>query len=156
MPVFPPEILANVPGREVEWSPRQWSVIVWNADHTQALCHAKIVIRLGWHNQQDLRVGGIGGVMTHPDHRKRGCATAALTRCIEFFRELTDIDVGLLVCEPTLLPFYARRGWQEFTGDLLVTQQGKAETFTIMKPMTFPIRRQIDPWGTIDLLGPPW
>jgi aminoglycoside 2'-N-acetyltransferase I len=154
--VYPPEVVASLPGREIEWSPRQWSVIVWNDDHTEALGHAKIVIRLGRHNEQDLRIGGIGGVMTHPVHRRQGCASAALARCIEFFREDTEIDLGLLVCEPTLLPFYSRRGWRQFSGKLLVTQKGKTEEFTFNNTMTFPIRRQDDPSGIIDLLGPPW
>lgn len=154
--VFPPEVMENLPGRTIEWSPRQWSVIVWNDDRTQALGHAKIVVRLGRYNGQDLRIGGIGGVMTHPLHRRRGYASAALSRCLEFFRDGVEIDVGLLVCEPALLPFYSRKGWREFTGKLLVTQRGNPEIFTFNTPMTFPIRCQIAPSGTIDLLGPPW
>ena len=154
--VYPPDVVATWPGRAIEWSPRQWSVIVWNDDHSQALCHAGIVIRLGRHNEQDLRIGGIGGVMTHPAHRRRGIASAAISRCIEFFRDESEIEVGLLVCKPELLSFYSGMGWRVFSGNLVVTQRGKPETFTFNRSMTYPIRRPDELSGTIDLLGPPW
>lgn len=154
--VYPPDVVANWPGRTIEWSRRQWSVVVWNDDHTQALCHAGLVIRQGRYHGEHLRIGGIGGVMTHPAHRQQRLATAAIARCLEFFQEQADIDIGLLVCTPELMAFYARLGWQELIGDLVVQQQGHAERFTFNRTMTFPLRRQEPLSGTIDLLGPPW
>lgn len=94
--------------------------------------------------------------MTHPDYRNQGFAFAAVQRCIEFFHEQGDIDIGLLVCKPQLIPLYQRMGWQDFCGTLLVTQKGKQEIFTFNRVMTFPVRKQENVMGTIDLLGPPW
>ena len=103
-----------------------------------------------------MKVGGIGGVKTHPAFRGRGFATAAIQRALAFFHEQGDVDFGLLVCEPGLVPFYERLGWRRFPGDLFVTQHEATVPFTFNLPMTTPIRLQELLTGIIDLLGPPW
>lgn len=103
-----------------------------------------------------MRVGGIGGVKTNPASRGRGLATTAIRRALDFFREQGDVDFGLLVCEPGLVPFYERLGWRRFPGDLLVTQRQATVPFTFNLAMTTPVRLQEPLTGTIDLLGPPW
>jgi hypothetical protein len=103
-----------------------------------------------------VRVGGIGGVKTHPASRGRGFATAAIRRALDFFHEQGDVDFGVLVCEPGLVPFYERQGWRRFPGDLLVAQRQATVPFTFNLAMTTPVRLQEPLAGTIDLLGPPW
>jgi hypothetical protein len=103
-----------------------------------------------------VRVGGIGGVKTHPAARGRGFATTAIQQALGFFHEQGDVDFGLLVCEPELVAFYERRGWRRFPGDLLVTQRQATVPFTLNRVMTSPIRLQETLTGAIDLLGPPW
>jgi GNAT superfamily N-acetyltransferase len=154
--VYPPEVAAAWPGRSIEWAALQWSVIVWDELESQAVAHAGIVIRQARWNACDVKVGGIGGVMTHPNFRGRGYARAAVNRGIEFFREQDDIDFALLVCKPTLIPLYERLGWRVFSGDLLVEQHGKTVKFTFNLPMTCPLRATQELDGVIDLLGPPW
>ena len=154
--VYPPDALASWPGRTIEWAKRQWSVMVWSDDGSRVLAHAGVLIREARHNDREVRVGGIGGVMTHPEFRKQGYATAAVARCVEFFREQGDIDFGLLVCVKPLLPFYASLGWQPFSGTFLVTQAGQTVPFTFNDPMTYPIKQSGELTGTIDLQGPPW
>jgi len=129
-------------------------VFVW--DKGQPLTHAGIVIRQARWNVGDVKVGGVGGVMTHPEFRGRGFASAAVNRCIQFFREQGDIDFGLLVCEPHLVPFYERLGWRVFPGELVVEQHGVPTKFTLCGSMTYPLRLEAELAGTIDLLGPPW
>jgi aminoglycoside 2'-N-acetyltransferase I len=120
--VYPPEVSAAWPGRAIEWAPHQWSVIGWGAEDV-ALCYVGAVLRDAHWNDRAVRVGGIGGVKTHPASRGRGFATTAIQRALDFFHEQRDVDFGLLVCEPGLLPFYERLGWRRFPGDLLVTQR---------------------------------
>jgi predicted acetyltransferase len=103
-----------------------------------------------------VKLGDIGGVKTHPASRNRGLARTAIQRALDFFREHKDVDFGLLVCEPTLIPFYERLGWQRFIGSLLVTQKQATVPFTFNLPMTISLRLQESLDGTIDLLGPPW
>jgi aminoglycoside 2'-N-acetyltransferase I len=153
--VYPPETPAVWPGRAIEWAPHQWSVIGFDADGV-ALCYVGVILREARWNDRGVRVGGIGGVKTHPASRGRGFATTAMKRALDFFQEQGDVDFGLLVCEPSLVPFYERLGWRRFPGDLLVTQRQATVAFTFNLPMTIPLRLQESLGGKIDLLGPPW
>jgi GNAT superfamily N-acetyltransferase len=153
--VYPPEVTATWPGRAIEWAPAQWSVVGWDAEGA-ALCHVGAVLREARWNERAVKVGGVGGVKTHPAARGRGFASAAIRRALDFFREQGDVDFGLLVCEPGLVPFYERLGWRMFPGDLLVTQRRVTVPFTFNLPMTIPLRLQESLCGRIDLLGPPW
>ena len=153
--VYPPDVAAAWPGRAIEWAAHQWAVVGWDADGA-AFCYVGIVLREAQWNDRSVRVGGIGGVKTHPAFRGRRFATIAIQRALDFFREQGDVDFGLLVCEPGLVPFYERQGWRTFPGDLLVTQRQATVPFTFNLPMTSPVRFQEPLAGTIDLLGPPW
>ena len=53
----------------------------WDHDATQALAHAGIVVRQARYNECDVKIGGVGGVMTHPAFRRQGYAAAAIERC---------------------------------------------------------------------------
>lgn len=153
--VYPPEIASAWPGRTIEWAAHQWSVIGWDAEG-DAHCYVGIVLREARWNDRAVRVGGIGGVKTHPTSRRRGFATTAIQRALDFFHEQGDVDFGLLVCEPDQVPFYHRLGWRKFPGDLLVAQHRATVPFTFNLPMTTPVRLNEHLAGTIDLLGPPW
>lgn len=153
--VYPPEVAAAWLGRAIEWAPQQWGVIGWDADGA-ALCYVGLILREARWNDRAVKVGGIGGVKTHPASRGRGFATTAMQRALDFFRGQSDVDFGLLVCEPGLVPFYERLGWRMFPGDLLVTQHQATVPFTFNLPMTTPLRLQESLGGKIDLLGPPW
>lgn len=153
--VYPPDVTAAGPGRAIEWTPHQWGVIAWDADGA-ALCYVGVVLRDARWDYRTVKVGGIGGVKTHPDFRGRGFATEAIRRALDFFREQGDVDFGLLVCEPGLVPFYERQGWRRFPGELLVAQRRATVPFTFNLTMTTPIRLQEPLHGIIDLLGPPW
>ncbi len=55
------------------------------------------------------RMGGVGGVTTHPDYRKRGIATRLMEHAADYMRD-DGYDLGLLFTE---IPagFYRRLGW---------------------------------------------
>jgi hypothetical protein len=153
--VYPPDVASAWPGRTIEWTPHQWCVVGWDAQGS-ALCYVGVVLRNACWDTRAVRVGGIGGVKTHPAFRGRGFASTAVRRAQHFFHEQGDVDFGLLVCAPNLTPFYERLGWRMFPGNLLVTQRQAAVPFTFNLAMTTPLRLQEPLSGTIDLLGPPW
>lgn len=153
--VYPPEVAAAWPGRALEWAPPEWGVIGWSEDGC-ARCHAGIVVREARWNDRPVRVGGIGGVKTHPAVRGRGHATAVIRRAVEFLRNEADVVFALLVCEPALVSFYERLGWHLFRGAVLVAQHGETVPFTFNLPMTVPVCNTENPTGTLDLMGPPW
>lgn len=153
--VYPPEVSATWPGRAIEWAAHQWAVIGWDAEGV-ALCYVGVVLRDARWNDRAVRVGGIGGMKTHPASRERGFATKAIQRALDFCHEQGNVDFGLLVCESGLVPFYERLGWRRFPGELLVAQRQATVPFTFNLAMTIPIRLQEPLSGTIDLMGPPW
>jgi aminoglycoside 2'-N-acetyltransferase I len=153
--VHPPEVSATWPGRAIEWAAHQWAVVGWDAEGA-ALCYVGVVLRDARWDDRAVRVGGIGGVKTHPKFRGRGFATAAIRLALDFFHGQGDADFGLLVCEAGLVPFYERQGWRRFPGELLVTQRQATVPFTFNLAMTTPVRLQEPLRGTIDLMGPPW
>jgi hypothetical protein len=152
--VYPPEVVANWPGNAIEWARTQWRVIGW--DHQgRAVSHVGVIIRDGMAGDAAAMIGGIGGVMTHPNARRQGWAAKCIAMAVEFF-SMESVDFALLVCEPELVPVYERIGWQLYPDRLLVTQHGKRCQFTFNLPMVKPICRPVPTSGAIDLLGPPW
>ncbi|MEX2138990.1 MAG: GNAT family N-acetyltransferase [Pirellulales bacterium] len=153
--VYPPETLADWPGRHIEWSPPEWCVPLWNEDGT-LVSYVGVHLRDALCEEHPVRIGGVGGVKTHPTARGRGLASLGVRRAVEFFGQQPNIDFALLVCEPRLLGFYSRLGWREFNGRLLVQQHGASAEFTFNRVMTHPIRAEAPTVGVIDLRGPPW
>jgi GNAT superfamily N-acetyltransferase len=153
--VYPPEVAAAWPGRAIEWAPHHWSVIGWDAGGV-ALCYVGAILREARWDDRAVRVGGIGGVKTHPASRGRGFATIAIQQVLNFFREQGDADFGLLFCDPGLVPFYERLDWRRFPGDIFVAQRDATVPFTFNLPMMIPLRLPESLGGKIDLLGPPW
>ncbi len=151
--VYPPETVAAWPGRAIEWAAPERCVIGWDGD--AAVCYVGAFLRDATWNARPVRVGGVGGVKTHPAARGSGFASTAIRLALDFFRE-QGADFVLLVCEPTLIAFYERLGWRTFPGELLVAQRGETVPFTLNGCMTAPLRLADPPTGTIDLLGPPW
>jgi aminoglycoside 2'-N-acetyltransferase I len=153
--VYPPETSADWPGRQIEWSAPEWCVRVLGEDGAP-VSYVGIVLREARHDGRPVRVGGIGGVKTHPAARGRGLASVGIQRAVEFFREQPDVGFAVLVCEARLIGYYERLGWREFAGRLLVRQRGVVVEFTFNRVMTCGVRSAAPRAGVIDLLGPPW
>ena len=106
--VYPPDEVRHWPGREVEWAAAEWCVRVRDREGT-LVSYVGITLRDAEHDGAPVRVGGIGGVKTHPAARGHGHAARATERAIAFFHE-RGVDFGLLVCAPTLIPYLRRPG----------------------------------------------
>jgi hypothetical protein len=153
--VYPPHEATDWPGRHLEWAAAEWCVRVWG-DDGELVSYTGMVLRQATHDGQPVRIGGVGGVKTHPAVRRRGYAGLGLRRAVGFFHEQPDVAFALLVCAPHLIGYYSRLGWQEFAGRLLVEQHGTVAEFTFNRVMTYDIRCAGPVAGTIDLCGPPW
>ena len=152
--VYPPEEWADWPGRLLEWDEAEWCVRIRD-DHGTLVSYTGIVSRIAAVDDRTMRIGGVGGIKTHPAVRGRGYARIGVERALKFFQQ-SDVEFALLVCEPHLVPYYAALGWAEFAGRLLVLQHGAVEEFTFNRVMTHDIRSAAPATGTIDLKGPPW
>jgi aminoglycoside 2'-N-acetyltransferase I len=153
--VYPPEVLATRPGRSFQWAPAQWSVLVWTAEG-RLIAHVGIVAREGTLDGVPVKIGGIGGVKTHPQAQGRGYASAALRRAATTLHDDHHVAFSLLVCQEHLLPFYGRLGWLPFPGRLVVEQPSGPTVFTINRPMVLTGLCPAPQGGVIDLRGLPW
>lgn len=152
--VYPPEQAGDWPGRHIEWSRPEWGVAV--RDHEGRLVSfAALQLREATHDGADVVIGGVGGVMTHPDHRGRGHAQTAMRAALDFFAA-NRADFGLLVCEDGLIPYYQRLGWSVFEGELVTLQNGQPAVFSFNRVMVKDVAGAAPREGVIDLHGPPW
>lgn len=151
--VYPPGELDDWPGLALEWATPEWCVRV--TDGGALVSYAGLYLRDATHDGRAVRVGGLGNVKTHPAARGRGHAGAAARRAAAVFAEW-GVAFGLLVCEPELLAYYARFGWEPFAGRLVVRQRGTAAAFTLCPAMTLGVGAAAPAAGIIDLCGPPW
>ncbi len=153
--VYPPDDIKDWAGRDKEWAELEWCVRIWEAEGELA-SYAGILVKEGSHDKQPVLLGGVGHVMTHPAARRRGYAEKGVRRAVDFLLKDTSADFALLVCGEWLVPYYARLGWQDFAGQLLVRQHGERIEFTFNRVMTLGIASKAPLSGIIDLRGPPW
>lgn len=152
--VYPPEQSADWPGKVIQWSNPQWDVEVLDRKGT-LISYTALVIREARHEDRPVLIAGIGGVKTHPAARGLGHATVGIGAALDFAAE-RDADFALLVCEPSLVPYYERLGWALFHGTMLTVQNGAKTPFEFNLVMVTSLGSAAPEDGTIDLEGPPW
>ena len=76
--VYPPEVLDTLPGRLFTWASPQWSVLVWDGD--ELFAKVGLLVRDAFHDNIPKRIGGVGGVMTHPAKQGQGLASKAMRK----------------------------------------------------------------------------
>lgn len=153
--VYPSATPDAAPVQQIVWDSPSWGVLVRDASGN-LVGYVGILVREALADGQRVRVGGIGGVKTHPAARGQGYASAALRRAGAFMADDLGAAFGLLVCRQQLLPFYGRLGWRAFGGTFLVEQPGGTVPFAFNTPMVLPLCDPAPEVGTIDLCGLPW
>lgn len=151
--VYPPSVTVDS-AHTVQWAATQWAVLIW--DEANLVSHAGVLTREGKYNDMTVLLGGIGGVKTHPQARRRGYAGVGLVKAGEFLRDECGVDFSLLVCREELLNYYERFGWQHFRGDVIVTQSSGRVPFTFNEPMVLSGSQTAPNNGVLDLCGMPW
>ncbi|HEX2622036.1 MAG TPA: GNAT family N-acetyltransferase [Phototrophicaceae bacterium] len=141
------------------WLPNpEWRLIVFDDQlkwMTTLEIHDKVIKVDG----KEVRVGGIGGVVTLPEYRGQKHAERAMRRAVLFINEELHASFGMLFCFPKLVPYYERLGWQRMTAADLVYRDstGAPRHFTdSMGAMTYEASGQPFPSGQVDLGGYPW
>ena len=152
--IWPPEVIAKLPWAGIVSAHADLRVLL-REEADEVVCHVGIYRREAKWNGRKVMIGGIGGVLTREDKRRRGYATVALDAAIRTLKDEGSTDLGLLFCEPRHAPFYISRGWTPFEGDIFAEQPGGRIRFTATPPHVFDLRRKLHR-GTIDLCGLPW
>jgi aminoglycoside 2'-N-acetyltransferase I len=140
-------------GRMYQWSSGDWQLTGSLAG--KIIASIEILERMAQVGNTPVRLGGIGGVATHPDWQRRGFASVLMNEAARIMRDTLQVDFGLLICSEERVHLYGSLGWQVAAQSILIEQpEGKIvmETTT----MILPCRKQDWPEGFIDLCGPPW
>ena len=152
--VYPPEVLATLPGLKFSWASPQWSVFLW--DGNELVSRVGLLVREVVSNGEAKVIGGVGGVMTHPGKQGKGYASHALREAARLFAEELQVAFALLFCRPHLVEFYQRFQWKPFPGLVFVEQlQGKIE-FSANGAMVLTVMEEAPLQGALNLNGLPW
>lgn len=152
--VYPPDVTALIPSQPTAWASPQWHFLIRD-DAEQIVSHVGVLTRDVLLDGTSVRIGGVGGVQTHPEARGRGYASAAMERAHAWFAAEAKVPFAFLVTLDRM-GFYARLGWRRFGGIVLVEQPNGTMRFTANDPMVLPVRREALIDGILDLQGLPW
>src|SRR5258708_34491605 len=109
--VWPPDVGQKLPWAGIVFAHAELRVLV-QAESEGGVCPVGIHRREVKWNGRKMRAGGIGGVLTREDKRRRGYASIALNAAIQTLKDEGSTDFSLLFCEPHNAPFYVGRGWK--------------------------------------------
>jgi GNAT superfamily N-acetyltransferase len=152
--VWPPDVLDRLPWGQVKWAHADLRVLI-EAPEGGLGCHAGIHFRTITCDGRKFQIGGIGGVATRGDCRRRGYASIALDAAIRTMRDHEAVRFAMLFCEPHNFGFYQARGWHPFKGEIHAEQPQGRIRFEVLAPFVFDIGRAPRE-GSIDLCGLPW
>jgi predicted acetyltransferase len=106
-------------------------------------------------NDQEVLVGGVGGVITMPAFQGQGHAAALLRYMADYLRDHLKLSFGILFCRSTLVPFYAQFGWH-LIEDTVYIQQPQRTITSPLPVMYASYSEQLWPKGTVHLNSEPW
>jgi GNAT superfamily N-acetyltransferase len=109
---------------------------------------------------EELRVAGIRGVVTDPEHRRRGYGRAVMERAQELMLSFGDCDFALLFASVMAVPFYESLGWRPLPGPVTCDQPGGRIDYTATLPtapvMVLELQAATFPFGPVHVHGLPW
>lgn len=152
--VWPAAVKAALPWGQVTFARADFRVLV-EADDAGLVCHVGLYRRNATLNGRAAHIGGVGGVVTRADHRRRGLANIALNAATQTLRHEGSLGFALLFSEPTTVAFFQARGWHAFEGEILAEQPAGHGRFDLLTPMVFDLVQKPRK-GVIDLCGLPW
>lgn len=152
--VYPPEVIASLPGKRYSWASPQLSIFLWDQD--ELVTRVGLLIREIYHDGIAKSVGGIGGVMTHPARQGLGFASRAMREASKYFNDELHVSFALLFCRPHLIDFYQRLLWKPFKGTVYVEQPNGKIEFSVNGAMVLDVKEQAPLNGELDLNGLPW
>ena len=152
--VWPSDVVEKLPWAGIVFAHAELRVLV-QAEPEGLVCHVGIYRREVKWNGRRMRAGGVGGVLTRENCRRKGYASIALNAAIQTLKDEGSIDFALSFCEPHNAPFYTDRGCKPFDGQIYAEQPQGPVRFEAMAPYLYELRRA-PRQGTIDLCGLPW
>lgn len=136
------------------WSPEcHYNIVVYS--NRELVSYLKIIERICLIDGVPVKAGGIGCVMTPPHQRKKGFARSSLMEAKAVVFEKVQAQLGLLLCNPDLISFYEKFGWQN-VGCPVTFQQPDGEKIWQYSTMVLTKNDENLAPVKIDLCGLPW
>ncbi len=138
---------------DVVWAAKDHHLFVWEED--QLVGHLGVLVREASVAGEEVRLGGIGGVVIRPEWQGRGFATAAMGYLAGYLRNELTVQFGFIFVHQHRWSFYERLGWERISNTVHIEQRGEK----IISPVSCMILPCADrPWpsGDVDLNGNAW
>ncbi len=153
--VYPPEILALMPWRDVQSARSHHRILVLD-NHDVVVGAAGFLVREALLDGSQVQIGGVGGVMTLPARQGVGIGRLAMEAVDNAMQGFPMMRFALLFCESNNTGFYAKLGWNVFDGIVEIEQESGKQAYNIMKAMVLPVHGAAPNQGRLDVCGLPW
>ncbi|HEX8177633.1 MAG TPA: GNAT family N-acetyltransferase [Pyrinomonadaceae bacterium] len=137
----------------LRWKPKDLHIFV-HVDGN-AVTHVGLLQHTVTVGDEQVKVCGVGGVVTTLDEHGKGYATHAMRHAASLMREELRVDFGLLFCHGRLIPFYERLGWQRIK-DAVEIEQPSGPITSPMNVLILPCGKESWPDGPVKLNSLPW
>ena len=136
--------------------PGDYDIRVWEGDQWVSL--VEVVQRTILVGGQPVRVGGVGGVSTHPEHRYKGYSAMALREAAHLMFDELNVEFGMLFCAPEMETFYGKLGWQPIHKPFRHLDHETSQPTWDENSMILPSPGSSRQWpdGEVDLNGHGW
>lgn len=129
-----------------DWDHSLGGMHVMMTEGTDIIAHGAVVQRRLLHAGRAWRTGYVEAVAVHPDHRRRGHATAVMAELERII--FAAYDLGALSASDEAAKLYEARGWQAWPGPTAVltatgierTPEEDGSTYVLAVPTAPPLR----------------
>jgi len=136
-----------------QWASPEWHLTARIGD--QMAGSLTLITRTIVASGEPVAIAGVGNVLTRPDYRRIGVASAMLEAAADLMRGKLGAEFGVLMCRHEVAPLYEKNGWRRVEGPTHFHRPGGI----VICPddtMTLKLTAREWPLGPIDLCGPPW
>ena len=88
------------------------------------------------HADNEYKVYGFGNLLTFPPFRRLGYGGQILEKATQFIRQ-SDVDTGILFCDPRLESFYASQAWTPTRAPTRLGEPDQYEDYEPLRMMLF-------------------
>ena len=113
----------NVAGRELPSSGGCDTHFILEFDG-QPVCHVGALLHTIDMAGTPVAIAGLGGVVTRPEARGRGCARRLIGHVIDFAEREWKVDAGFLFCLEHMTGYYSSFGWTRLEVPVMIDQPG--------------------------------
>jgi aminoglycoside 2'-N-acetyltransferase I len=137
----------------LKWADPEWYVLALNGQ--ELIGRLAIIDRIVLVEGQQIHVGGVSGVVTKKEWRKRGVGGALMVEAVNVIEDKLHTPFGLLLCREEVSGFYKGMGWKVNDFSTRFEQPSGKMTFPRLT-MTYSCKGTVWPKSPIDLNGLPW